>query len=84
MTKIEQQLLNDGIKPQSQGFRYLCCSIELIMKHPDLKIGHVRSIVARQFYTTASRVDRAIGYQCGLINEKQAEYIYTAAIKLRE
>lgn len=63
--KLSNLLMTVGIPANTQGYKYLRCAIILVFQHPDYAKSITKQlypIVAKQFDTTASRVERSISH----------------------
>ena len=62
-TEVQQALLDLAVPAHIKGYPYTICAIELVVNNPDLihdVTGGVYPTIAKEFNTTASRVERAI------------------------
>ena len=68
--KIEDRLLGLGIKPNLNGFCYICDCVELIMDDEErkFKMMYLYSVVAKNNKTTSRSVERAIRHAISKIN----------------
>ena len=68
--KIEDRLLELGIKPNLNGFGYICDFIELIIDDEErkFKMMYLYSFVAKKNKTTSTSVERAIRHAISKIN----------------
>lgn len=67
--EIENVLLEIGLPEQIKGYRYAVYAIRCVVENPDIIdeiTGKLYPAVAEEFYTTRSRVERAIrhGIEC--------------------
>ena len=84
--KIENRLLELGIKPNLKGFSYICDSVEMITDDtvPKHKMMYLYEVVAKKNNTTSTSVERAIRHaitkvDLGNWNER---YTYSTCSKL--
>ena len=79
--KIEDRLLELGIKPNLNGFGYICDFIELIIDDEEykFKMMYLYSFVAKKNKTTSTSVERAIRYAISKINFEcwNERYVYS-------
>ena len=70
--KIEDRLLELGIKPNLNGFGYICDFIELIINDEErkFKMMYLYSFVAKKNNTTSMSVERSIRHAISKINFK--------------
>ena len=68
--KIEDKLLELGIKPNLNGFGYICDFIELIIDDEErkFKMMYLYSFVAKKNKTTSTSVERSIRHAISKIN----------------
>ena len=68
--KIEDRLLELGIKPNLKGFGYICDFIELIIDDEErkFKMMYLYSVVAKKNNTTSTSVERSIRHAISKIN----------------
>ena len=75
--KVENALIELGITPYLKGFYYISSAVEIILKSN----GKVRIVdgvyvdIAKEFDTTASRVERAIRYAFSKVNIENKAFI---------
>lgn len=96
--KIEEILIELGVYPNLSGFNYICKAIDYISKNSGARICAVYSLVADDFNTTSSRVERAIRHALSKADKDSDAYkkymsvkdttnstvLYTMAVRLRE
>lgn len=96
--KVEDVLIGLGIYPNLSGFDYICKAIYYIMSDRTVRICNVYKLVAKDFGTTSSRVERAIRHTLSKIDKESEEYkqymsvkdktnsaiLYTFAVRLKE
>lgn len=58
--KIEDLLMQVGIYPNINGFRFTTDAVEILLKEPEIKITALYEIIARRQKTTCASVERAI------------------------
>lgn len=58
--KIKDILLELGITPNLKGFDYICKTIDYMMTRKRIKMVEMYRIIAKDFETTPSAVERAI------------------------
>ena len=79
--KIEDRLLELGIKPNLNGFGYICDFIELIIDDEErkFKMMYLYSVVAKKNKTTSTSVERAIRHAISKINLEcwNERYVYS-------
>lgn len=79
--KIEDGLLELGIKPNLNGFGYICDFIELIIDDEErkFKMMYLYSVVAKKNKTTSTSVERAIRHAISKINFEcwNEHYVYS-------
>lgn len=68
--KIENRLLELGIKPNLKGFSYICDSVEMITDDtvPKHKMMYLYEVVAKKNKTTSNSVERTIRHAISKIN----------------
>ena len=79
--KIDDRLLELGIKPNLNGFGYICDFIELIIDDEErkFKMMYLYSVVAKNNKTTSTSVERAIRHAISKINFEcwNERYVYS-------
>ncbi len=79
--KIEDRLLELGIKPNLKGFYYICDSVEMITDDtvPKHKMMYLYEAVAKKNNTTSTSVERAIRHAISKINFEcwNERYVYS-------
>ena len=79
--KIEDRLLKLGIKPNLNGFGYICDFIELIIDDEErkFKMMYLYSFVAKKNMTTSMSVERSIRHAISKINSEcwNERYVYS-------
>lgn len=96
--KVEEVLIELGIYPNLSGFNYICKALDYIYKDSRVKTCAVYSLVANDFNTTSSRVERAIRTALSKADKDSEAYkkymsvndttnsaaLYTMAVRLKE
>lgn len=96
--KVEEVLIDLGVYPNLSGFNYICKAIDYISKDSGARICTVYSLVANDFNTTSSRVERAIRHALSKADKDSDVYkkymsvkdttnsavLYTMAVRLKE
>lgn len=72
--KIGNILIELGITPDLNGFNYIITALELIKTVEKVKTITLYGLIAKQYNTTATRVERCIRSAFGKMNKKSDVY----------
>lgn len=85
--KIEDHIMEIGIKPNLVGFDYVCEAIETILDNPAAKMQTIYNSIAKSYFATPSAVERSIRHCIRRIDKYKkttnSEFIYELAVLIK-
>ena len=79
--KVEDVLIEMGIYPNLLGFNYICRSAAYIMENSSVRTWNLYDMVAKDFGTTAGRVERGIRHAFSRADKDCEAYKHYMSVK---